>query len=185
MRHGVPRARRAQGLHARARARRAAGRPAAGPMELQAARDQGHRRRAALPHRPLRGRRVDLRHRLRVGRRRGSPSEGPRPEAHRSPHAQRLPRPHGVLGGLLREDLQLPRDPLLRHQGRVHRPHVEGDDRARRQDPHSAERGSQEVHRPDRGIPDAVQRRGHPAHRAAHRRPRSRRSTACARRACR
>ena len=31
LRHGVPRARRAQGVHARARARRAAGRPAAGP----------------------------------------------------------------------------------------------------------------------------------------------------------
>ena len=109
----------------------------------QAARDQGHRRHAALPHRPLRGRHVDLRHRLQVDRRRGPPSEGPRPEAHRPPHAQRVPRAHGVLGGLLREDLQLPRDPLLRHQGRVHRPHVEGDDRAGRQDPHSAERGSQ------------------------------------------
>ena len=66
---------------------------------------------------------------------------------HRPPHAQRLPRPHGVLGGLLRADLQLPRDPLLRHQGRVHGTHVEGDDRARRQDPHSAQRGGIEVHR--------------------------------------
>ena len=43
---------------------------------------------------------------------------------------------------LLRAAVQLPRDPLLRHQGRVHRPDLEGDDRARRHDPHPAERGS-------------------------------------------
>ena len=35
---------------------------------------QGHRRRAAVPDRPLRGRQVDLRHRLRVRRGRGAPS---------------------------------------------------------------------------------------------------------------
>ena len=29
-----------------------------------------------------------------------------------------------LLGGLLRAPVQLPRDPLLRHQGRVHRPHL-------------------------------------------------------------
>ena len=45
-----------------------------------------------------------------------------------------------LLGGVLRAAVQLPRDPLLRHQGRVHRPDLEGDDRARRQDPHSAQR---------------------------------------------
>ena len=42
--------------------------------------DQGHRRRAAVPDRPLRGRRVDLRHRLRVPRRRRPPPGRPRPE---------------------------------------------------------------------------------------------------------
>ncbi len=45
---------------------------------------------------------IDLRHRLRMDRRCGPPSEGPRPEAHRPPDAQRLPRPHGVLGRVLR-----------------------------------------------------------------------------------
>jgi 4-hydroxyphenylpyruvate dioxygenase len=60
---------------------------------------------------------------------------------HRPPDPQRLPRPHVLLGRLLREAVQLPRDPLLRHPGRVHRPDLEGDDRAGRQDPHSAERG--------------------------------------------
>ena len=66
---------------------------------------------------------------------------GVRPEADRPPDAQRLPRPHDVLGRLLRAPVQLPRDPLLRHPGRVHRPHVEGADGARRHDPHPAERG--------------------------------------------
>ena len=60
--------------------------------------DQGHRRRAALPDRPLRGRQVDLRHRLRVHRRRRPASARARPEDRRPPDAQRLPRPHGVLG---------------------------------------------------------------------------------------
>ena len=54
----------------------------------------------------------------------------------------------------------------------------QGHDRARRHDPHPAERGSRRKGaRPDRGVPDAVQRRGHPAHRAAHRRPARPRST--------
>jgi hypothetical protein len=39
--------------------------------------------------------------------------------------------------------------------------------------------------RPDRGIPDEVQRRGHPARRPADRRPDRRRSTACSAPACR
>ena len=147
--------------------------------------DQGHRRRAALPDRPLRGRQVDLRHRLRVAAGRRPPSAGRRPQAHRSPDAQRLPRPHGVLGGVLREALQLPRDPLLRHQGRVHGADLEGDDRAGRQDPHPAERGSRAGRRADRGVPDAVQRRGHPAHRAALRRPADDASTASRWPACR
>ena len=71
----------------------------------------------------------------------------------------------------LRAPVQLPRDPLLRHPGRVHRPDVEGDDRARRQDPHPAQRGIEEGLRADRGVPDEVQRRGHPARRPPHRRP--------------
>jgi hypothetical protein len=57
--------------------------------------------------------------------------------ADRPPDPQRLRRAHEVLGGLLREAVQLPRDPLLRHQGRIHRAHVQGADGARRQDPHS------------------------------------------------
>ena len=103
---------------------------------------------------------------------RRAPSARARLQDRRPPDAQRVPRAHGVLGQLLREDLQLPRDPLLRHQGRIHRPDQPRDDRARRPDPHPAERGvGQGRHRPDRGIPDEVQRRGHPAHRAADRRP--------------
>jgi hypothetical protein len=67
--------------------------------------------------------------------------EGPWPAADRPPHAQRLPRPHGLLGQVLRAAVRLPRDPLLRHPGRIHRPHQRGDDGARRPDPHPAERG--------------------------------------------
>ena len=167
----LSRARFAQGLFARPRARRPAARHADRADGAAPAGDQGHRRRAALPDRPLRGRQVDLRHRLRVPARRRSAPGRPRPEDARPPDAQRLPRPDGVLGQLLRAPVQLPRDPLLRHPGRVHRPHVEGDDRARRQDPHSAQRGVEEGLGPDRGVPDEVQRRGHPARRAAHRRP--------------
>ena len=109
----------------------------------------------------------------------------PRLQHDRPPDAQRLPRPHGLLGCVLRAHLQLPRDPLLRHQGRVHRPDQPRHDRARRADPHPAERGvGQGRHGADRGIPDEVQRRGHPAHRAAVRRPdRQCRCTAAGRRA--
>ena len=64
----------AQGLRARARARRAADGDADRPDGAAPAGDQGHRRRAAVPDRPLRGRQVDLRHRLRVHRRRRPPS---------------------------------------------------------------------------------------------------------------
>ncbi len=141
LRHGVSGPQCAPGLCARARTRRAADRDPDRPDGTAPAGDQGHRRRAAVPDRPLRGRQVDLRHRLRMDRRRRPPSARRRPEADRPPDAQRLPRPHGVLGRLLREAVQLPRDPLLRHQGRIHRPDQQGDDRARRQDPHPAERG--------------------------------------------
>ena len=98
LRPGVSRQGCAQGLRARAGARRAADRDADRPDGAAPAGDQGHRRRAAVPDRPLRGRQVDLRHRLRVPRRRRPPPGRPRPEAHRPPDAQRLSRPHGVLG---------------------------------------------------------------------------------------
>ncbi len=64
-------------------------------------------------------------------------------------------------------------------------PDLEGDDRARRQDPHPAQRGSQAGRRADRGVPDAVQRRGHPAHRPAAATTCRRRSTASRWPACR
>ena len=59
------------------------------------------------------------------------------------------------LGRILRAALQLPRDPLLRHRGKGHRPLLQGDDLALRQDPHPPERepGRQE---PDRGIPARI-----------------------------
>ncbi len=85
---------------------------------------------------------------------------------------------HNVYGGrmshwaaVLRAHLQFPRDPLFRHQGRIHRPDQQGDDCARRQDPNSAQRGRPERRRTDRGIPPRVQRRRHPAHRHELRQP--------------
>ena len=75
---------------------------------------RGHRRQPGLSRRPLR-RAHDLRRRFR-------PGAGPRCAAHdgpvgdRSPDPQRASRQHGQVGGLLREALQLPRDPLLRHR---------------------------------------------------------------------
>ena len=42
---------------------------------------------------------------------------GARPALHRPPDAQRAPRPHEGMGGLLRAPVQFPRDPLLRHRG--------------------------------------------------------------------
>ena len=124
----------------RARARRAADRRRnTRPWTRRG--DQGHRRRPLYLIDRFGEDGDDLRHRLRVPARRRPPSGRPRPHLHRPPHAQRLRRPHGVVGGLLRAPLQLPRDPLLRHQGREDRPHLEGDDRAGRQDPHPAQRG--------------------------------------------
>ncbi len=70
-------------------------------------------------------------------------SRGPRPDLHRSPDAQRAPRPHGRVAGLLRAPVQLPRDPLLRHRGPGHRHQVQGDDQPLRQDPHPDQRGRQ------------------------------------------
>ena len=171
VRHGFPGQGFASRLQPGARAGRPAGGAAARPDGIAAAGDQGHRRRAALPDRPLRRRQVDLRHRLRFRRRRRSSSEGPWAQGDRPPHAQRVPRTHGVLGRVLRADLQFQGNALLRHQGRIHGPHVARHDRPGREDPHSAQRGSLEIDRPDRGIPDEIQRRGHPACGAAHRRP--------------
>src|SRR5690606_472390 len=85
------------------------------------------------------------------------------------PHPQPVPREHAEVVGLLREAVQLPRDPLLRHQGRQDRPAVEGDDRAGRHRAHPAQR-VQRREEPDQRIPARLQGRGHPAHRAVHRR---------------
>ena len=70
---------------------------------------------------------------------------------------------------VLRAALQFPRDPLLRHRGQAHRAEVQGDDQPVRQDPHPDQR----EHRrqvADPGISLGLSRRGHPAHRARHRR---------------
>ena len=72
-----------------------------GPMELRLPADQRYRRRTSISHRPLRRWHVHLRHRLRIHRRRRSPSERSRAQAHRPSYAQRLPRPHGALVGVL------------------------------------------------------------------------------------
>ena len=50
------------------------------------------------------------------------------------------PRPDGPLGRVLRAALQLPRDPLLRHQGRIHGPVLPRADQPGRQDPHPDQR---------------------------------------------
>ena len=76
-----------------------------------------------------------------AGRR--APSRGPRPEAHRPPDAQRLPRPHGATGPTFYEKLFNFRE--IRYfdiKGEYTGLTSQGDDRARRQDPHPAERGS-------------------------------------------
>ena len=86
----------------------------------------------------------------------------------RSPHPQRPSRPHGCLDRLLREALQLPPDPLLRHRGPRLRPVLARADQPRRQDPDSDQRGRRRF-RPDRGISEHLSRRGHPAHRLRRR----------------
>src|SRR5690606_15330770 len=82
---------------------------------------------------------------------------------------QCVPGKQTEVDGLLREAVHLPRDPLLRHQGLQDRTAVEGDDRARRRGPHPAQR-VQRREEPDQRIPARLQGRGHPAHRAVHRR---------------
>ena len=76
-------------------------------------------------------------------------------------------RQHEQVGRLLREAVQLPRDPLLRHRRQEDRPVQPRHDQPVRQDPHSDQRiaGRQVA---DRGVPARVPRRRHPAHRARH-----------------
>ncbi len=131
--------------------------------------DQGHRRLHALHRRPLRRAGHDPRPGLRIPARRGADAAGLRPDLHRPPDPQPLPRQHGQVGRLLRAAVQLPRDPLLRHQGRQDRPAVQGDDRAGRDGPDPAQRvvGPEVA---DQRIPGHLPRRGHPAHRLLYRR---------------
>ena len=143
---------------------------------------QGHRRLHAVPGRPLRRRRERCTSRLRADPGRRPEPEGVRPDLHRPPHPQPVLRQHAEVVGLLRAAVQLPRDPLLRHQGRQDRPGVQGDDRAGRHRAHPAQR----IQRPevaDQRIPRRLQGRGHPAHRLLHRRHLRRPSRRCARRA--
>ncbi len=77
-----------------------------------------------------------------------------RPDVHRSSDAQRRARQHEQVGRLLREAVQLPRDPLLRHRRQEDRPVQPRDDQPVRQDPHPDQRvaGRQVA---DRGVPAA------------------------------
>ena len=123
----------------------------------------------AVPHRSLRGGQLHLRHRFRVPGRRRAQAGGGRAQGHRPSDPQRLSRAHGLLGRLLRAAVQLPRVALLRHQGRVHRPDLQGHDRTGRPGAYPAQRGVLQGGWADRGIPHAVQRRGHPARGLSHR----------------
>ncbi len=99
-----------------------------------------HRRLHALSDRSLRQCGQHLRRRLCADPRCRPESGRFRSDLHRSPYAQPLLRQHAEVVRLLRAPVQLPRDPLLRHQGRQDRPGVEGDDRAGRHRAHSAQR---------------------------------------------
>ena len=149
--------------------------------------DQGHRRFADIPRRPLSGesgaRGTATRSTTSTSGRSGRGVARTRagrvgPHVCRSPHPQRPPRAHEGVGRVLREAVQLPRGPLLRHRGQAHRPQVEGDDQPLRQDPHPDQR---ELRRqePDPGVPRRVSRRGHPAHRPRVRATSTPRSTRC------
>ena len=144
VRHGVSRARRAPGLRARPRARRAADRDADRADGAAPAGDQGHRRRAALPDRPLRGRPArSTTSTSSCSRASNAHPRGHGLAAHRPPDAQRLPRPHGVTGRDFYERLFNFRE--MRYfdiKGEYTGLTSQGDDGARRQDPHPAERGS-------------------------------------------
>ena len=169
-RHGLPRARRRQGVPAGGRAGRDPGHRTGRPHGAQHPGDPGDRRIEPLSRRPLR-RAGDLRRRLPAdrGRRGGGSRERRRPHLPRPPDPQRPPRPDGDLGRVLRAHLQLPRDPLLRHRGQADRAGLQGHDQPGRQDPHPAEREPGRAF-PDRGVPEGLQGRGDPAHRAWDRR---------------
>ena len=66
--------------------------------------------------------------------------EGRRPRPGGPPDPQRLPRPHGPLGRVLRAPVQFPRDPLLRHRGQADRPQEPRHDQPLRPDPHPDQR---------------------------------------------
>jgi 4-hydroxyphenylpyruvate dioxygenase len=70
-----------------------------GPMELRLPAIKGIGGAPLYLIDRYRGRQEHLRHRLRVDRRRRAPPQGPWLQDHRPPHPQRLPRPHGLLGG--------------------------------------------------------------------------------------
>src|SRR5258708_37671962 len=72
------------------------------------------------------------------------------------------------MGAVLREALQLPRDPLLRHPGQEDRAHLARAHQPLRQDPHTDQRAVRQG-LADPGIPRRLSRRGHPAHRAIDR----------------
>ena len=153
LRHRLPRA----GRRARLRARDSSWGRGASPTRpdrrAEHPGDQGRRRLADLPGRPL----------ARQGRREAATSatsasttstssrcRAPERTApglgltvHRPPDPQRPPRPHERVGRVLRAPVQLPRDPLLRHRGPGHRREEQGDDQPVRQDPHPDQRGGQ------------------------------------------
>ena len=130
------------------------GRDGARPRRARHSGDRGDWRLLPLSRRPLR-RREDLRHGFRAGARRRPRRQQRRPAHARPSHPQCEPGADGSLGEFLREDLQLPPDPLFRHRGQADRPAVAGDDRARRQDPHPAQREPGRL-QPDRRISEGI-----------------------------
>ncbi len=174
LRDGLSRERRRGRAEARDLARRETGDDLRGPDGAEHSGDRRHRRQSHLSGGSLR-RAEHLRCRLSPhGGRPGERACG----AHRdrSPDAQRAPRQYECVGGLLRADLQFPRDPLLRHRGTQDGALQPRDDESLRQDPHSDQRiaGRQVA---DRGVPEGISRRRHPAHRARDARHHRRAST--------
>ena len=113
------------GLQARAVARRLGRRGQGRADGAQHPGDQGHRRFADLPGRPLRrARHASTTSTSSTCRASSAIPTGVGPDLHRPPDAQRASRPHGRVGGVLRAALQLPRDPLLRHRGQADRAEV-------------------------------------------------------------
>ena len=129
--------------------------------------DRGDRRQPDLSRRPL-WRAHDLRCRFcAVGRRQGAARR--RADPYRPSDPQRPSRAHGAMGRVLRAALQFSRNPLFRHRRQIDRAALKGDDQPRRQDPHPDQR-KRRRQVADRRIPRGLSRRGHPAHRARHRR---------------